>query len=280
MEAHIINLYDIIMSDGEAHPRELELLYAIAERQDIDRERVEFLIHHPHLALTKPVEDFEQLCMRLFDYAQVVCVDHKIRTVELRVLKQILRDLGVKEEETINEYMRFAVDYFLNCSKNPNCNLGVADFMAKLCASNMMNQSALEVVISQDGDLRVMPGPIQIDMPILEKTIYFFFLIYPRRIRIKDMVDHLDVLATIYGILKPGRDPLLARKSLESQWVDNGIHEKLSKIKRIMLNQLVKFKELEMLLIRGDRGGDFGVEVPKQLIHIEHPKLRVLNAAF
>jgi uncharacterized tellurite resistance protein B-like protein len=279
MEAHIMNLYRIMKSDGEKRQSEWRLLFKQASSYGISKERVKYLIDNPHKAMTLPVEDFKELSMRIFDYAMMICIDKKIKHREIEIFKRILQDLGISNGETIKSYIEFGVDFVKNAlyaESTPDFD----KFINEINNSKELNHDNLGIKIASSANLYVAPENIKLEMPPLEKTLYTFFLLHPKPILIKKMVDHIDDMCIIYHEIKPTTDPEEIKIKLEEQWQHQRIFGKLSKIKREILNKLVNYTTVDSLLIQGSRNQPYTVTVPDSQLIIENSTLSGLYSRY
>jgi hypothetical protein len=117
-------------------------------------------------------------------------------------------------------------------------------------------------------------------MPPLEKTLYTFFLLHPKPVLIKEMIDHIDDMCIIYQQIKPTADPQETKARLEDQWQNHRIYEKLAKIKRNILNEFVNYTTVDSLLIQGSRNKPYAVGIPDSKISIENPIISSLYSKY
>lgn len=109
---------------------------------------------------------------------------------------------------------------------------GVPEYVLNLIQNN--KQELSKVHIDRHGRILLGDYDMEVRMPPLDKTIYFFFLRHPEGVRFKDLCDHRKELMDLYSSVS-GRDNVEAVKASIDGLTDplnNSINEKCSRIKR------------------------------------------------
>lgn len=136
----------------------------------------------------------------------------------------------------------------------------------KLSLRNTGRFSAVTV----SGDLRIyLPdyNEMELRMTPLARTLYIFFLCHPEGVCLADIPDYTDELADIYLLVKPGADEKLARSSIAdlTRPFSESLQQKLSLTRRAVRRQILTPSLAEHYLIKGERGGKYGIEIPAEL---------------
>jgi len=93
-----LELYLMILSDSEVHPKELELLYALGKDKGVSEKEIQSAVFSPNDSLSlKSLSDNEKLTY-LYYMAQIAWADGKIDDMEKETLLNTCKRFGFKEE--------------------------------------------------------------------------------------------------------------------------------------------------------------------------------------
>ena len=105
-----LGLYQMVLADGEVHPKELELLYQIGrERGNISEEEIQNTIFSSNTFFSK--EDFndEERIGYLYNVARMAWADDELDDTEIETLQRMSKRLGFAEEN-IEEISKFLLE--------------------------------------------------------------------------------------------------------------------------------------------------------------------------
>lgn len=139
----------------------------------------------------------------------------------------------------------------------------------KLSLHNPGRLSAVTV----SGDMRIyLPdyNEMELRMTPLARTLYIFFLCHPEGLCLSDIPDYAEELAEIYLLVKPGADEELACASIAdlTSPLSESLQQKLSLTRRAVRRQILVPAQAEHYLIKGERGGKYGIGIPAGLRHL------------
>lgn len=119
-----------------------------------------------------------------------------------------------------------------------------------------------DIMISRGNNIFLSQYDTEIKMPALVKLVYLFFLKHPEGIKIVDLTNHTNELLDIYQSISAGNDAEKAQKSIETlvNPIDNSIHEKFSKIKKLLVDSLGE-KIAANYLISGNKGEKYKINI-------------------
>lgn len=116
----------------------------------------------------------------------------------------------------------------------------------------------------------------EVKMPCLPKTVFLLFLIHPEGVNFKGMRAYLQELYNIYQIVMKKNIEADKIKQILGNLVDpmsNSIYEACS----IIRNRLLKVagpSRMKFYDITGKRGGCHHIKLDRELVIVEHEKLR------
>ena len=93
-----LELYQMIISDSEVHPKELELLYQLGKDKGISEQEIQAAVFSPNnLFSTESLSDDEKITY-LYNMAQIAWADGKLDDKEKETLHNTCKRLGFSEE--------------------------------------------------------------------------------------------------------------------------------------------------------------------------------------
>jgi uncharacterized tellurite resistance protein B-like protein len=97
-----LGLYQMILSDGEVHPKELELLYQIGrEKGNLSKEEIQQAIFSPNTFVSIESLSNEEKIEYLYNLSRIAWADGKIEDQERETLQEASKRLGFAEENVI-----------------------------------------------------------------------------------------------------------------------------------------------------------------------------------
>lgn len=105
-----LGLYQMLLSDAEVHPNELELLYQIGkEKGGISEEEIQRAIFSPNTVISLENLSDEGRIEYLFNLSRIAWADGKIDDREKEILEKASKRLGFAEEN-IKEISEFLLE--------------------------------------------------------------------------------------------------------------------------------------------------------------------------
>ena len=100
LKSHLLNLYCMVVADGEVSPKEKAELYRIGkERYGVTEEEINKLIFTDDIVSYIPETDEDKI-LYLYDLAIIAWADGKITDDEKYLLSKYAKKFGVVQEET------------------------------------------------------------------------------------------------------------------------------------------------------------------------------------
>jgi uncharacterized tellurite resistance protein B-like protein len=93
-----LGLYQMILSDMEVHPKELELLYRIGKQKGVSKQDIQQAIFSPANPSETQILSDDDKIEYLFDLAQMAQADEVIDDREKDCLQQACKRLGFEEK--------------------------------------------------------------------------------------------------------------------------------------------------------------------------------------
>lgn len=103
-----LGLYQMMLTDAEVHPSELELLYEIGtEKGGITENEIQQAIFSPNTLVSLENLHDEERIEYLYNLSRIACADDKIDTKEKETLMEASKRLGFAKEnaEVISEFL-------------------------------------------------------------------------------------------------------------------------------------------------------------------------------
>ncbi|NCP85132.1 MAG: TerB family tellurite resistance protein [Bacteroidetes bacterium] len=108
-----LELYQMILSDSEVHPQELELLYLLGKDKGISEQEIQAAVFSPNnLFSSESLSDDEKINY-LYNMAQIAWADGKLDDREKEALHNTCKRLGFTEE-----YVSEISDFLLAQAEN------------------------------------------------------------------------------------------------------------------------------------------------------------------
>ncbi len=99
LKSHFLNLYSMVMADGEVSTKEKMELYRIGEEfYNVRPEEFDRLLLSDEILFYVPQTEEEKI-LYLYDFALIAWADGKVAEEEVQVLKHFARRFGVQEGE-------------------------------------------------------------------------------------------------------------------------------------------------------------------------------------
>lgn len=93
-----LELYQMIISDSEVHPKELELLYQLGKDKGISEQEIQAAVFSPNnLFSTESLSDDEKITY-LYNMAQIAWADGRLDDKEKETLHNTCKRFGFAEE--------------------------------------------------------------------------------------------------------------------------------------------------------------------------------------
>jgi len=96
-----LGLYQILLADAEVHPKELELLYQIAEEKGISAEEVQRAIFSPNTFMSLESFNDDEKIEYLYNLSRMAWADGIIDDTERKTLHEASKRLGFAEENVV-----------------------------------------------------------------------------------------------------------------------------------------------------------------------------------
>lgn len=153
--------------------------------------------------------------------------------------------------------------------------------LSEQSCSDCFEDGALSRIII-DREVRIfLPdySPQEVKMPYLPKTVFLFFLLHSDGVEFKSLCNYRQELYDIYQMvaIKKNIEADKIRQVLGNlvEPVNNRIYETCSIIRKILLD-IVPSPCIGLYCITGKRGGIHHILLERELIVIEHEKLKRL----
>jgi DnaJ-domain-containing protein 1 len=104
-----LGLYQMVLSDAEVHPKELELLYQIGKEKGISEEDVQKALFSPNSLVSSTDLNDDEKIEYLYNLAQIAWADGHIDDKEKETLQNTTKRLGFAEE-----YVTEITDFLLS----------------------------------------------------------------------------------------------------------------------------------------------------------------------
>ena len=112
LKSHFLNLYSMVMADGEVSPKEKMELYRIGEDfYGVKPEEFDRLVFSDEILFYVPQTDKEKI-LYLYDFALIAWADGEVADVEKTTMERYAKRFGVVEEE-----VHSLVEFLLNKAK-------------------------------------------------------------------------------------------------------------------------------------------------------------------
>jgi uncharacterized tellurite resistance protein B-like protein len=93
-----LGLYQMILSDTEVHPKELELLYQIGKEHGILEEDIQKMLFSSNSLISPEELNDDEKIEYLYNLARVAWADGKLEEKEIETLQNASKRLGFAEE--------------------------------------------------------------------------------------------------------------------------------------------------------------------------------------
>jgi len=109
----------------------------------------------------------------------------------------------------------------------------------------------------------------EIEMSVLPKTLFIFFLRHPEGVILKQLSDYEPEILHIYKALSNRMNEQEMRESIKQLChpTDNSVNEKISRIKRAFLRQ-ISDRNARHYYISGRRGGKYNIILNRELVSL------------
>ena len=98
LKSHFLNLYSMVMADGQVSPKEKTELYRIGQEEfGVSEQEFDRLVFSDEILFYTPVTQEEKI-IYLYDFALVAWADGSIADEELHLLKTYARRFGIVED--------------------------------------------------------------------------------------------------------------------------------------------------------------------------------------
>jgi uncharacterized tellurite resistance protein B-like protein len=108
-----LELYQMILSDAEVHPRELEVLYQIGREHGVSEEEIQEMLFSPNSLISPEDLSVDERIEHLYNLAQIAWADGKLEENEKETLRNASKRLGFAEENS-KEIAAFLLDHAEN----------------------------------------------------------------------------------------------------------------------------------------------------------------------
>jgi DnaJ-domain-containing protein 1 len=93
-----LELYQMILSDTEVHPKELEMLYQIGKERGVSEEEVQKVLFSPNNFISSEELDDDEKIEYLYNLARMAWADGVLDEREKDTLRNVSKRLGFAEE--------------------------------------------------------------------------------------------------------------------------------------------------------------------------------------
>lgn len=109
LKSHFLNLYSMVMADGEVSPKEKMELYRIGEDfYGVKPEEFDRLVISDEILFYTPQTDTEKI-LYLYDFALISWADGEVADIEKSTMARYAKRFGIVDEE-INPLVDFLLD--------------------------------------------------------------------------------------------------------------------------------------------------------------------------
>jgi len=108
-----LELYQMIISDSEVHPRELELLYQLGKEKGISEKEIQMAVFSPNNLFSSESLSDEEKITYLYNLAQIAWADGNLADNEKATMYNTCRRFGFGEE-----YILEISDFLLSQAEN------------------------------------------------------------------------------------------------------------------------------------------------------------------
>ncbi|MDR2125635.1 MAG: TerB family tellurite resistance protein [Prevotellaceae bacterium] len=109
IKGHFLGLYQMIISDTEVHPKELELLYQIGKEKGISEQDIQNAILSPNNFVSADLLNDDEKIEHLFDLARMAWADGVLDDREIQSMNSACKRLGFLEEY-VDEISNFLLE--------------------------------------------------------------------------------------------------------------------------------------------------------------------------
>ena len=97
-----LGLYQMVLADGEVHPKELELLYQIGnEKGGISVEEIQRAVFSPNTFVSLENLSDEERIEYLYNLSRIAWADGVLDDIERKTLQEVSKRLGFAEENVV-----------------------------------------------------------------------------------------------------------------------------------------------------------------------------------
>ena len=97
-----LSLYQMVLADGEVHPKELELLYQIGKEQgNLSKEEIQQAVFSSNTVISKEDLNDDEKIEYLYNLARMAWADGDLDDKEIETLQKTSRRLGFAEENVV-----------------------------------------------------------------------------------------------------------------------------------------------------------------------------------
>lgn len=175
-------------------------------------------------------------------------------------------DLDMAKKEWVDQVTAMVLDYVTRFHEVPDMGVIEEAVRGKLSFRNPKGLSPVHV----NGNLRiVLPAynEMELRMTPLARTVYIFFLCHPEGVMLSEVCRYAAELEQIYMLVKPTADERRVAASIADLVSPTGesLQQKLSMTRRAVRRQIMHPHIAAHYMIKGDRGGRFGIDLPARM---------------
>ncbi|KAA6312002.1 DnaJ-like protein DjlA [termite gut metagenome] len=93
-----LELYQMILSDTEVHPKELEMLYQIGKEKGVSKDEIQNAIFSPNSLFSSHSLNNDEKINYLYNLARMAWADEKLDETEKETLRNTCKRFGFAEE--------------------------------------------------------------------------------------------------------------------------------------------------------------------------------------
>lgn len=113
LKKHFLELYQMILSDLEVHPEELELFYQLGKARGFSEQEIQKAVFSPNKFVSSESLSDDEKITYLYNLAQIAWVDGKLDKREKEILRSASKRFGFAEE-----YVVGISDFLLSQAEN------------------------------------------------------------------------------------------------------------------------------------------------------------------
>jgi uncharacterized tellurite resistance protein B-like protein len=113
LKQHFLGIYQMIISDAEVHPKELELLYKIGKEKGVSEQEIHTTLVTPNSLLSLESLSDDEKIEYLYDLARMAWADGRLDDNERVSITQSCKRLGFQEQHVAD-----IVDFLLEQAKS------------------------------------------------------------------------------------------------------------------------------------------------------------------